>query len=132
MYAIVLKANPYHDAQGLFTSRGKSSFISTGAGFRGSNARDKERSTRLKTKVLPTTQNAKGRAKLQTYMDGFSRNLKNSNEKAYVEARVRQMINGVSRPSGMSGVHGLTKQRAVQYEALVYKIFATGRSKIDV
>jgi hypothetical protein len=132
MFAKVLKYNPYHDATGAFSSRDKAGFVSTGPKFAKSNAKDKERSTRIKTKVIPSRENEKQRAKLQTYMDGFTKNLKNPKEKAYAEARIKQMINGQSRPSGMSGMHGLEKRRAIQYEALVYKIFTAGRVKIDV
>lgn len=130
--AHVLKFNPYHDSTGAFSSRGSATFVSTGAKFRSSNAKDKERSGRLKTKVIPTRENAKARVKLQSYMDGYSKNLKNPQEKAYVQERITQMINGVTRPKGMSGKHGLTKQRAIQFEALTYKVFKAGREKIDV
>lgn len=66
---------------------------------------------------------------VQTYMDGFSKNLKNPAEKAYAETRIRQMVAGDPRPKGMSGEHGLTKQRAVQYEILINNIFQRGREK---
>lgn len=132
MFSQVFKMNPYHDAAGRFTSRDRAGFVSVGAKFRSSNARDKERPTRLKGKIIPTPENAKARVKIQKYMDGFSKNLKNPNEKAYAEARIRQKINGENRPAGMSGVHGLTKQRGVQYEMLIDKIFKAGRAKIDV
>lgn len=85
-----------------------------------------------KNRIEPTAKNKAQIAKMQEYMDGFSSKLKNPNEKAYVQERVKQMLSGVERPSGMSGKHGLTKQRAVQFEALTYKIFLAGRNKIKV
>lgn len=72
------------------------------------------------------------KAKMTEYMGVYSGRLKNPKEKAYVEARVAQMIAGTPRPSGMSAQYGLTKQRAVQYEILNQKIFSSGRLKHNI
>lgn len=171
-YAQVLKANPYHDTQGMFTSKdhvravasaraakireartGAVSHQDTAAGQAareqiGNKVPVQQSSSTIeelklpesekplggpfRSKIVPTKENAEHRQKLTTYMEGYYKNLKNESEKKYVAERVRQMMSGESRPSGMSGKFGLTKQRAIQYEALTYKIFQTGRKKVGL
>ena len=82
--------------------------------------------------IAPTKANAKTRAKMKEYMDGFSTKLKHPQEKAYVQERISQMLSGTARPSGMSGKHGIEKQRAIQYEALIMKIWKAGKVKHNV
>lgn len=81
---------------------------------------------------LPKDVKPEQKKAMQDYMNGFHKSLKRENERAYAVDRSNQMINGEDRPSGMSAKYSMTKQRAVQYEALIYKIFLAGRSKIRV
>lgn len=69
---------------------------------------------------------------MSEYMNGFHKSLKNENERAYAVDRSNQMINGQKRESGMSAKYGMTKQRAMQYEMLVAKIFKAGRTKHEI
>ena len=69
---------------------------------------------------------------LGMYMTGFSDKLKDKNEKKYVEARIKQMIEGDKRPSGMSAGFGIPKNRVIALEVVTYKIWKTGRSKLNV
>jgi hypothetical protein len=120
----VLKENPYHNQLGLFTSKENDTH---GQGHEGLPI-----SRPYRSRVVPTHENIEHRNQLQKYMAGFHDGLKNENEKRYVAERARQMINGEYRPKGMSAQYGLSKERAIQYEALVYKIFQAGRAKIGV
>lgn len=47
MFAKILKANPYHDEKGRFSSRDRASFMSIGAKFAGSARKAKEREERI-------------------------------------------------------------------------------------
>lgn len=47
-YATILKANPYHDEQGRFSSRDRANFMSVGGKFAGSARKAKEREERIK------------------------------------------------------------------------------------
>ena len=92
----------------------------------------------LKASPAPKVAPAKGKmSKVQakamtTYMDGFTSKLKNPQEKAYAERRANELILGKERESGMSAQYGMTKQRAAQYEGLIYKIFKAGKVKHNV
>jgi len=68
---------------------------------------------------------------MQDYMNGFHKNLSRENERAYAVDRSNQLINGQARASGMSAKYDMPKQRARQYEMLVYKIFIAGRRKLN-
>jgi GNAT superfamily N-acetyltransferase len=121
---VAKKVNPYHAANGEFTSKENDTH---GAGHHGLPV-----AKPLRSRVIPTHENQQHRTHLASYMAGYYNGLKNENEKRYVAERARQMINGELRPSGMSARFGLEKQRAIQYEALTYKIFQAGRQKIGV
>lgn len=121
----VKKSNPYHDAEGEFTSKEK-------AVSPRSTAEAPSINRPLRSRIIPTAENSEHRSKMAKYMAGFYSALKNENERKYVEERSRQMINGEVRPKGMSSKFGLSKSRAIQYEALTYKIFQAGRNKIGV
>jgi hypothetical protein len=121
---VAKKANPYHAANGEFTSKENDTH---GKGHEGLPI-----AKPLRSRVIPTHENQEHRTKLSQYMAGYYKGLKNENERRYVEERARQMINGEVRPSGMSARFGLEKNRAIQYEALTYKIFQVGRQKIGV
>lgn len=111
---LIQKYNKWHDPKnGRFARRGSGG-------------------TDRKSLVTPTGRNAKRREKLATYMKGYWSRLKKPNEKRYVAARCKQMINGQPRPSGMSKKYGLTKERVIRLEIVTYKIFQSGRSKINV
>lgn len=114
MYAHVFKDSEA-SKKAWATRRGKAA-VASGA--------KKPLKTRL-SKEIP----AKSRKVMAKYMDGFTSKLKNPSEKAYAEARAKQMVSGEARPDGMSARFGLTKQRAVLYEILIAKIFKAGRAK---
>lgn len=120
----VQKSNPYHDQQGLFTSAANDTHGQGHAGLPVSKP--------YRSRIIPTHENQEHRARMHQYMSGFHSKLKNLQERAYVAERSRQMINGEVRPKGMSAQFGLTKQRAIQFEALTYRIFQSGRTKIGV
>ena len=86
----------------------------------------------LKSMITPTTRNAKQRQQMEGYMSGFTSYLKSPSEKAYCEARSKQMVNGVKRPSGMSADFGIPKARVGALEGVLYKVFRAGRAKIGV
>lgn len=147
--SLVQKGNPYHDATGAFSSKDKASgggekgpelsgmVLVNGRWWpKGSTAAGGEVKIPVggpfRSKLTPTPENAEARTRMASYMQGFSKNLKNENERKYVEERVRQMVNGENRPKGMSGKFNLEKRRAIQYEALTYKIFLAGRAKLNV
>ncbi|PWT89307.1 MAG: hypothetical protein C5B54_09165 [Acidobacteria bacterium] len=85
-----------------------------------------------RSRITPTTKNVAHRARMMQYLQGFSSRLHSARERAYVEERYRQMINGEVRPHGLSKRFGLTKSRAIQFEGLTYKIFQRARSVIGV
>lgn len=144
--ARILKGNPYHDATGAFTSKDKA----VGGGkvpardiAEAAASTEKPVETQpetsatplggpLRSRIIPTKENEEVRQRLTSYMEGYHKQLKNPQERAYVAERVRQMINGETRPKGMSAKFGLEKRRAIQFEALTYKIFQAGRKKIGL
>lgn len=75
---------------------------------------------------------APARAAMKSYMMPFVAKIKDTNERAYINDRVKQMIAGKDRPAGLSGKHGLTKGRAVALEAVTYKVWLAGRRKHNV
>ena len=82
--------------------------------------------------ITPTSRNAKQRQAMEGYMSGFTNYLKDPKEKSYCEARSKQMVNGVKRPSGMSAQYGIPKARIGALEGVLYKVFRAGREKIGV
>ena len=123
---VAQKGNPCHDKTGAFTSKERASTGSTG----GTGGTGSKEVPSPKGKLVKASEEE--RKKMSDYMTGFTKGLKNEQERKYAEERVRQMVAGEDRPTGMSGKFGLTKNRAIQYEMLIYKIFLAGRKKHNV
>lgn len=121
------------DTTGLHKDRGKVSPSGSGSSDAGVGSKESTRFVPPSPKNrLPTTATPEQKTAMYGYMNGFHKNLKLENERAYAVDRSNQMIEGKTRPTGMSAQYNLTKQRAVMYEILVQKIFTQGRIKNHV
>ena len=69
---------------------------------------------------------------VSAFMAGFTAKVKNPNERDYTRVRVQQLLNGTPRGAGMSTKFGMTRQRAAQYEELIYRVYVAAKAKHNV
>jgi len=67
---------------------------------------------------------------LADYMHGYAKNIKNGNEARYIYARINQLVDGVTRKSGMSAEFALSKQRGRALEMVTLKVWKAGTVKL--
>jgi len=139
-YGLTLKANPYHDTKGRFSS-GPGGPTSAHAKLLTAIGLPAVQATSVATRhltppsprgQLPRDTPKEKQVEMMKYMTGYSANLRNQGEREYVQSRIRQMIKGEPRPKGASKPWGLTKDRVIALESVTYKVFQAGRAKLGV
>lgn len=61
--------------------------------------------------------------RLEEYLLGYARNLKNANERAYTVERCHQMAMRTPRPIGMSADYEVAKNRVPALEGVLWKVY---------
>jgi len=88
------------------------------------------RNEQLKTRITPRTKSDTVKAgKVSDYMMVGVKRFKNKNHRNYATARVAQMTGGKARPKGMSKKYKMSKKSVRTYEAVLYRMFVSGRLK---
>lgn len=91
------------------------------------------RTEQFKTYITPRTKSDATKAKqVSEYMSVGVKRFKNAKHRAYANARVKQMTGGKPRPKGMSKPYRMSKKQVKSYEAVLYKMFRSGRLKYGI
>ena len=91
------------------------------------------RTEQRKTYISPRTKSDVAKAKqVSDYMSVGVKRFKNAKHRAYASARVKQMTGGKPRPKGMSKPYRMSKKQVKSYEAVLYKMFRSGRLKYGI
>lgn len=91
------------------------------------------RTGQMKSRIEPKNARDKAKAKkVRDYMTPAAKRFKNPKHRAYALERIKQMTSGKARPDGMSKPYGMSAADVRTYEAVLGRIFKSGRLKYGI
>jgi len=91
------------------------------------------RTGQMKSRIEPKNARDKAKAKkVRDYMTPAAKRFKNPKHRAYALERIKQMTSGKARPDGMSKPYGMSAADVRTFEAVLGRIFKSGRLKYGI